>query len=161
LDRYAEFKDLYDKLDISLPWQFIKIYKVESDDIASVACRIYPNNEIILVSSDRDWEMLCHFPNVKIFSPITKKYKIVKAPLKVLMDKIHGDISDNLLTVPSSEVEFERRKTIVDLINPLPNYIETPIREKLQSLLPKNLYVNKIPFNTIRQEIKKLYKIGE
>ena len=50
---------------------------------------------------------------------------------------------------------------IVDLISPLPNYIETPIREKLQSLLPKNLYVNKIPFNTIRQEIKKLYKIGE
>jgi 5'-3' exonuclease len=161
LDRYEEFNDLYKKLEMSLPWQFIKIYKCESDDVASVACRIYPDKEIIHISSDKDWEQLCHFPNVKIFSPITKKYKIVKAPLKVLMDKIHGDISDNLLTVPSSEVEFERRKTIVDLISPLPNYIETPIREKLQSLLPKNLYINKIPFNTIREEIKKLYKIGE
>ena len=161
LDRYEEFNDLYKKLEMSLPWQFIKIYKCESDDVASVACRIYPDKEIIHISSDKDWEQLCHFPNVKIFSPITKKYKIVKAPLKVLMDKIHGDISDNLLTVPSSEVEFERRKTIVDLISPLPNYIETPIREKLQSLLPKNLYINKIPFNTIREEIKKLYKLGE
>jgi 5'-3' exonuclease len=161
LDRYAEFNDLYTKLDLALPFHFIKIYKCESDDVASVACRYYSNDEIILVSSDKDWEMLCNFPNVKIFSPHTKKYKIVKSPMKVLMEKIHGDVSDNLLTVPSSEAEFERRRKIVDLINILPENIENPIKEKFQTMMPKNLHLNKIPYNTMRERIRKLYKIGE
>lgn len=155
---YEEFNKFYEVLDLALPWYFCKLWKAEADDWASAVCRYYTNKEIILVSSDADWQMLCNFPNVKIFSPITKKYKIVENPMKVLMTKIHGDISDNLLTVPSSEMEFDRRKKIVDLINPLPDFIEQPIREKFQSFLPKNLYTRKLPCRTIAADIDKLYK---
>ncbi len=154
---YDEFNEFYKILDLALPWQFCKAWKTEADDWASAVCRYYTNKEIILVSSDRDWEQLCNFPNVKIFSPLTKKYKIVKDPMKVLVEKIHGDVSDNLLTVPSSEMEFDKRKRIVDLINPLPSYIEQPIIEKFKSFLPKNLYVHKIPYRSIAEDIKKLY----
>lgn len=155
---YNEFNEFIKILDTALPWYFCKTYKVEADDWASVVCRYYVDKEIILVSADRDWEMLCHFPNVKIYSPITKKYKIVKNPMKVLMEKIHGDISDNLLTVPSSEMEFDRRKKIVDLINPLPDFIEKPIIEKFRSFLPKNLYTRKLQYRSIADDIDKLYK---
>jgi 5'-3' exonuclease len=155
---YGEFNQFIDKLNLALPWQFCKINKVEADDWASVACRYYTDREIILVSADKDWEMLMNFPNVQIFSPITKKYKVVKNPMKVLMEKIHGDISDNLLTAPSSEMEFDRRKKIVDLINPLPDFIEQPIIEKFKSFLPKNLYVHKLPYRSIAADIDKLYK---
>ena len=48
--RYKEFNDLYEKLKVSLPYHFIKIYLREADDIASVVCRSFPNKEIILVS---------------------------------------------------------------------------------------------------------------
>ena len=157
-DIYNEFNEFIKVLDLALPWYFCKIYKVEADDWASVACRYYTDSDIILVSADCDWEMLANFPNVKIFSPITKKYKIVKNPMKVLMEKIHGDVSDNLLTVPSSEMEFDRRKKIVDLINPLPDFIEQPILEKFRSFLPKNLYTRKLPYRSIATDIDKLYR---
>lgn len=158
---YTEFNEFVEVLDLSLPWYFCKIYKVEADDWASVACRYYTDKEIVLVSADKDWEMLANFPNVKIYSPITKKYKIVKNPMKVLMEKMNGDISDNLLTKPTSEMEFDRRKKIVDLINPLPDFIEQPIKDKFGSFLPKNLYVHKLPFRSVAEDIRKLYKFNK
>lgn len=159
-ERYEEFDRLFESLDKSMNWNLIKLWGMESDDIASVAARYYKDKEVILVSSDRDWEMLCTFDNVKLFSPITKKFKEIKAPMKILLEKIQGDISDNLLTKPSSEAEFEIRKKIVDLTQ-LPDYIEKPIKDQLDSLHPKNLYIHKIPFKSIKEEIKKLYKLGE
>jgi 5'-3' exonuclease len=156
-ERYGEFDDLFEKLDKAVSWHFVKIHRIEADDIASVACRYYKDNEVILISSDRDWEMLCQYSNVKIFSPISKKYKQVKNPMKVLLEKIQGDISDNLLTKPSSEAEFEKRKQIVNLLE-LPLYIEQTIKETFDKIMPKTLYLHKVPFHSIREELKKLYK---
>jgi len=161
LDKYEEFNQLYKKLDMALPFYFIKKYKCEADDIASVACRYYKDKEIILISSDKDWEMLLTFTNVKIYSPISKKFKDIKNPMKVLLDKIQGDISDNLLEKPSSEADFEKRKKIVDLINPLPDFVEKPIKEELDKIMPKNLYLHKIPFNSIRLKFAKIYGLEE
>lgn len=158
---YDEFNQFMEVLETALPWYFCKLWKVEADDWASVACRYYTDKEIILVSSDKDWEMLMNFPNVKIFSPMTKKYKLVKNPMKVLMEKIQGDVSDNLLTKPSSEMEFDKRKKIVDLINPLPDFVEQPIKDKFSSFLPKNLYTKKLPYRSIAADLDKLYRFGE
>lgn len=158
---YDKFNELYKKMNISLPIHQIKIYKAEADDIASVCCRYYKNKEIILISSDKDWEMLLTFSNVSIFSPRSKKFKKVPNPTKVLLDKIQGDISDNLLDKPSSEAEWERRKKIVDLINPLPDFVEKPIIEELNKIIPRNIYLHKIPFNSIRAKFAKIYKLGE
>lgn len=157
---YKEFNNFFPKLDVALPWYFIKEYRIEADDIASVAARYYKNREVVLVSSDKDWEMLMALPNVKIFSPITKKYKNVPNPMKVLLEKIQGDVSDNLLTKPSSEAEFEKRKKIVNLLE-LPEEIENNIKDIFNHLLPKNLYLKKIPYNSVRTEIAKLYKETE
>jgi hypothetical protein len=155
---YKEFNEFIPKVEPGLPWYFIKIYDCEADDIASVCVRYYNNyDEKILISSDRDWEMLCQLDKVKIFSPITKKYKIVKAPMKVLMEKIQGDKSDNLLEKPKNEEEFERRKKIVNLLE-LPIYIEEPIKTKLSQLTPKGVNWKKIPFRSLRIELEKLYK---
>jgi len=153
---YKEFNDFFPKLNVSTNWHFIKLYKMEADDIAACATRYFKDQEVILVSSDKDWEMLCAYPNVKIFSPISKKFKVVPAPMKVLMEKIHGDISDNLLDKPSSEFEFERRKKIVNLLE-LPLNVELMIKEQLDKIAPKNLVLHKIPYRTVRERINKLY----
>lgn len=157
--QYDVFNGLYEKLSMSLPINFIHIFKMEADDIASVCCRYYTKNEIILVTNDADWSMLAYFPNVKIFSIITKKFKEIKNPEKVLLDKINGDISDNLIGKPSSELEFEKRKKLVDLIAPLPDYVEQPIREALAKIMPKSVSLHKIPFNSIRNKFKKIYNL--
>jgi 5'-3' exonuclease len=157
-ERYGEFDRLFESLEKAMNWQFIKIWGTEADDIMSMVARYYKDKEVIIVSSDRDIEMLATFDNVKIFSPITKKFKEIKAPMKILLEKIQGDISDNLLEKPSSEAEFEIRKKIVDLTQ-LPEEIERPIKEQLDQLMPKNLYVHKIPFSSIREQIRLLYKL--
>jgi hypothetical protein len=155
-ERYEEFNDFFPKVDASCPWHYVKIYRIEADDIASVACRYYKDKEVILASSDKDWEMLCQYENVKIFSPRSKKFKHVPNPTKVLLEKIQGDISDNLLTKPSSEIEFERRKTIVNLLE-LPIHIENEIKEVLDKIMPKNLNLAKVPYSSVREQMKKIY----
>jgi len=157
-EQYSNFDHLFEQLEPAINWHFIKIWSIESDDIASVVSRFYKDSSVIHVSSDRDWEQLAIFPNTKIWSPISKKFKDIKNPMAVLMEKINGDISDNLLTKPSSEAEFEIRKKIVDLTQ-LPDFIENPIKEQLCKMMPKNLYVHKIPFHSVQVEIRKLYKL--
>ena len=158
--QYRSFDTLFEQLDKAVNWQRIAIWGMEADDIASVASRYYKDREVILISSDKDWEMIAIFENVKVFSPISKKFKEIKNPMGVLMEKIQGDISDNLKEKPSNEKEFEIRKQIVDLTQ-LPEEIERPIKEALDKMLPKNLYIHKLPFRSIGIEMKKLYKIGE
>ena len=157
-EQYGRFDHLFEQLEPAINWQFIKIWSIESDDIASVISRYYKDNEVIHVSSDRDWEQLAIFPNTRIWSPISKKFKEIKSPMAILAEKINGDVSDNLLSKPSSEREWEIRKKIVDLTQ-LPDFVEQPIKEQLCKLMPKNLYVNKIPFHSVQVEIRKLYKL--
>jgi 5'-3' exonuclease len=153
---YKEMNQLYERIEPFINWHFVKKWTIESDDWASVAARIFTDKEIILVSSDKDWEMLCHFENVKVFSTITKKFKEVKYPMNVLASKIKSDISDNLLHAPTSEAEFEKRKLIVNLLE-LPADIENPLKEVLLNLPLKNLYIKKLPFYSVQKELDKLY----
>jgi len=155
-EQYALFDKLFEKLEIAVNWYFIKIWAIEADDIAGVCCRYYKDREVILISGDKDWEMLESFENVKIWSPRSKKFKNIPYPTNILLEKIQGDKSDNLLTKPLTEAEFEKRKMIVDLTQ-LPDFVERPIKEALEKQLPKNLYIHKIPFMSIQDKFKKLY----
>jgi len=157
---YGEFNKFLPKLDQCLPWNFVKIYKMESDDIASCSVRFIDAEEKVLISSDEDWQMLCTIPNTKVFSPYSKQFKIIKNPEKILLKKIKGDISDNLLVAPKNEAEYEKRRMIVDLIN-LPQHIEAIIRPVIETLPIKSLYINKVPFRTCQVELKKLYKLED
>jgi len=157
-DVYNEFNKFLEKIEPYINWNYIKIFNCEGDDVASCCVRYFKDVEKILCSSDKDWEMLCAIPNVKIFSVLTKKYKIVKNPMKVLADHIQGDKSDNLLNRPANEKEFELRKRIVNLLE-LPDYIENPIKEQLENLPMKNLEIDGIPYKSVKEQLKKLYKL--
>jgi len=157
---YKEFDDYYKKLEPNINWNFVRAWALEADDWISMISRFYTDKEVIIISADRDLEQLCALKNVKVFSPITKKYKLVKDPVKVLMEKIQGDVSDNLLEKPKTEADFERRKRIVNLLE-LPPHIEQPMKDVLMNLPLKNLYANKLPYYSIREQIKQLYKLDE
>lgn len=165
---YGEFNKFFKELEPAINWNYVKYNTLEADDWASMIARFYPNNEIILISADEDWQMLTAFKNVRIFSPITKKYKFVKDPIKVFQKKIKGDKSDNLLTVPKTEAEIIQRRTIVNLLE-LPPHIDTFMKDILMTLPQKNLYLDKIPYvdvvpyinnfpcSTLRERIKGIY----
>ena len=71
-DMWSKFNVLLEKVNESTNWYVIKIDKIEADDIASVCSRYFKDREIILVSYDKDWELLWEYDNVKIFSQLLK-----------------------------------------------------------------------------------------
>jgi len=155
-DMYARFNILLEDLDKGTDWNIIKLDKLEADDIIAVGCRYYKNKEIIIISYDKDYEQLCIYPNVKIFSPLTKKYKIVKHPYKTLAQKIEKETSDNLINPILTAEDYEKRKMIVSLIE-LPDFVEQSVKTELNKLGDKSGDLECVPFESIRNRIGKLY----
>lgn len=160
-EMFREIDDMNNKIVMAFPYHLVTLPKVEADDIASVACRAFPDKEVVLISSDSDWTMLLAYPNVKVMSIITKKYKEIENPAKVLHDKImKGDVADNLIGKPKTEIDLEKRRKVVNLLE-LPQDIETAIKWQLYNLPKKNLNYDKIPFRSIKNDVYKLYEGGK
>ena len=94
-----EFKD-------NMPYKFLEIYGAEADDIIGALCSEY-SEEIMIISGDKDFIQLQKFPNVKQYSPITKKMVNGENPAEYL--KVHifkGDTSDGIPNVLSPDNTF-------------------------------------------------------
>jgi hypothetical protein len=150
-EEFASLNKLHELLDKATDWHFIRDWNSECDDIISVACRYYKDDEVIVVSGDGDLKMLAHYNNVNFFS-IYKKCKSSRGmfedipnPLKILADKARkGDVSDNIIPSPNDTNEdFELRYLIVNLLE-LPNEIEVTISNKFKNLSNKELNLNKL-----------------
>jgi len=136
-------------------WMFNKDYGIEADDIQAVACNVFKDKEVILVTGDKDLYQLAYFENVKIWSLNLKKiksgkggYAIINKPLKVIADKVRlGDISDNIIVdkITDNELEQSRREFIINLLD-LPQWIKEPIQEKLNHLPKKEIIREKLPY---------------
>jgi len=156
---FGEFNDQKKVLARGLPWNWVSVTRMEADDIASVACRYYKDREVVLVSSDSDWGMLLQYPNVKILSIKTKKFKEVKDPLAILKDKIeNGDRADNILNKPKSGSEWAVRKQIVSLLE-LPVEVENAIKWELSNINVKSADLSVISSGMLRKRLKKIYNI--
>jgi len=95
-----------DELRDNLPYKFIEVYGAEADDIIGVLCSEY-SDEIMIISGDKDFIQLQKFPNVKQFSPITKKTVNGENPGEYLKEHIFkGDTSDGVPNVLSPDNTF-------------------------------------------------------
>lgn len=155
--RFKEFEELRQKLDISTPFHILEIDSLEADDIIAYSVRYFKDNQCIIVSPDSDFEQLAVFPNVKILSPISKKYKIIKNPEQTLIKKMEIERTDNLITPIVTEEDFEKRKLIVDLIH-LPDFVEVLIGDKLLSVnYNKKFDLEQLPFTIIQDRFMGIY----
>ena len=75
-DRVHEVMDIiYNEVLSNFPYKNIKIRTVEADDIIAVLCEKYHQQEnIVIISNDKDFQQLQKYPNVKQFSPIKKTF---------------------------------------------------------------------------------------
>lgn len=157
---YKEFDKLLSKLNASTNFCSVKIPKMEADDIISYGVRYFKDNECVIISTDSDFEQLCTFDNVKILSPKTKRYKLIKNPHKILSKKIKREVADNLLTPITSEADYERRKTIVSLLK-LPDFVEKQIEEEFENGLKYDINSeydeNLFPFPSLIETFGKIY----
>jgi len=95
-----------DELRDNLPYKFIEVYGAEADDIIGVLCSEY-SDEIMIISGDKDFIQLQKYPNVKQFSPITKKTVNGENPGGYLKEHIFkGDTSDGVPNVLSPDNTF-------------------------------------------------------
>ena len=89
----SEFKE-------NLPYKFIEVYGTEADDIIAVLCKNFQDENIMIISGDKDFIQLQKYSNVKQWSPITKKYINGYNPHIYLKEHIFkGDTSDGVPNV--------------------------------------------------------------
>lgn len=158
-NQYQQFNALLDKIDMSTPWHIIQVEHTEADDVMAVACRVFSDKEVILVTYDHDLEQCWHYDHVRIFSPMSKKWK-VKPPkfnaFKLISKMIEKEACDNLTSPILTEEDYFTRKTCVSLLE-LPEWVENQIGSKLKALPDKIFYPDLFPYDSLKPRYKTLY----
>jgi hypothetical protein len=155
-EMFGKMNTLLQKLDYATDWQVLREDSIEADDWFAVASKVFSDRTVVIVSYDKDLEQLLVRDNVKIFSPLSKKYKIVKNGFAILASKINKEPSDNLINPVLNETDFDRRDLIVNLLD-LPPFISDKLEAKLKTLQPKDENVEEFPFTSLREKYCSLY----
>lgn len=98
------------------PYRVIEVERAEADDIIATLCK-HITEPIMIVSGDHDFVQLQKYPNVKQWSPITKKIiKCEFTPAQFLFEHIikgdKGDGVPNVLTQDDAIINNLRQKPI-------------------------------------------------
>tara|TARA_B100000575_G_C23142990_1_gene665793 strand:+ start:9228 stop:10070 length:843 start_codon:yes stop_codon:yes gene_type:complete len=112
-----------EELKSNFPYKVIEHERCEADDIIAAIAENTQEfghyEEVLIISSDKDFAQLQKFKNVKQYSPIKKSWIVEKTPRKQLAELIlKGDQADGIPNVLSSDHVF------VDGIR------QTPMRSK-------------------------------
>lgn len=159
---YSKFNTLLDRIDHSTDWHIVKENHLEADDWMAVGARYFKDQEVVLVSFDADMEQLCIYPHVKLFSPKIKVkgkkggYKIIKNPYGGLAKKIGKEQADNLVNPITNEQDYEKRQTVVSLLE-LPEWVETTAKNKLSQLNKTDYNIDYFPFQSLKTKFFNLY----
>ena len=95
-----------EEIRTNMPYKFLEVYGAEADDIIATICSEY-DEEIMILSGDKDFIQLQKFPNVKQYSPITKKMVNGANPVGNLKEHVfRGDTSDGIPNVLSPDNTF-------------------------------------------------------
>ena len=95
-----------EEVKANMPYKSIEVYGAEADDIIATLCS-ESSNEVMILSGDKDFIQLQKFPNVKQYSPITKKMINGMNPDDYLKEHVlKGDTSDGVPNVLSPDNTF-------------------------------------------------------
>ena len=97
---------IMEEIKINMPYKCLEVYGAEADDIIGTLCATI-SEEIMIISGDKDFIQLQRFPNVKQFSPITKKTVNGANPGGYLKEHVfRGDSGDGVPNVLSPDNTF-------------------------------------------------------
>ena len=104
-----------EEIQTNMPYKFLEVYGAEADDIIAALCMEY-SEEILILSGDKDFIQLQRYPNVKQYSPITKKMINGENPDRYIKEHVFkGDSSDgvpNVLSPDNTFVEGMRQRPL-------------------------------------------------
>jgi hypothetical protein len=92
----------------NFPYKNIKINSVEADDIIAIVCeKFHKQEEILIVSSDKDFKQLQKYDGVRQYSPTKKDFLNCDDPEVFLIEHIlGGDSSDGIPNILSDDDVF-------------------------------------------------------
>ena len=95
-----------EEVKANMPYKSVEVYGAEADDIIGTLCS-ESSDEVMILSGDKDFIQLQKFPNVKQYSPITKKMINGMNPDDYLKEHVlKGDTSDGVPNVLSPDNTF-------------------------------------------------------
>ena len=124
-DIFGTLNKIRNEIKENFPYKYLEVFGAEADDIIGFLCEENKDEKIMIISGDKDFIQLQKYPNVKQWSPITKKDVNGFNPTTYLKEHIlRGDTSDGVPNVLSPD------KTFVDGLRQRPL-----TRKKIQSWL--------------------------
>jgi hypothetical protein len=114
---FETLNKIRDELKLYFPYRVLEVEGAEADDIIAVlAARMSPSEDILILSSDKDFVQLQKYPNVSQYSPILKRFVKTDNPHQYIKEHIiRGDKGDgipNFLSPDNTFVLGERQKVI-------------------------------------------------
>ena len=95
-----------EEVKANMPYKSVDVYGAAADDIIGTLCS-ESSDEVMILSGDKDFIQLQRYPNVKQYSPITKKMINGINPDDYLMEHVlKGDTSDGVPNVLSPDNTF-------------------------------------------------------
>ena len=87
-----------DEIREVLPYKHVCIRGVEADDVIARLCHRFQGEEnIVIISSDKDFQQLQKYESVSQFSPMTKQFIVCENPSRFLLEHvIRGDSGDGV-----------------------------------------------------------------
>ena len=112
---FNELHTIREEMKGVFPYRFVQVERAEADDvIATIVKNFHQKEKIMIVSSDKDFQQLQRYPNVKQYSPTKKGLLKCDDPHEFLLDHIvRGDSSDGVPNAISDDAVFVegRRQT--------------------------------------------------
>jgi len=114
---FETLNKIREELKLHFPYKVIDVEGAEADDVIGVlAARKAPHEEVLILSSDKDFVQLQKYANVKQYNPILKRYVETDDPYKYVKEHIiRGDRGDGVPNFLSADNVFalgERQKVI-------------------------------------------------
>ena len=106
-DIFGTLNKIRNEIKETFPYKYLEVFGAEADDIIGFLCEENRDEKIMIISGDKDFIQLQKYPNVKQWSPITKKDVNGFNPTTYLKEHIlRGDTSDGVPNVLSPDNTF-------------------------------------------------------
>ena len=104
---FGTLNKIRNEIKENFPYKYLEVFGAEADDIIGFLCDENRDEKIIIISGDKDFIQLQKYPNVKQWSPITKKDVNGFNPTTYLKEHIlKGDTSDGVPNILSPDNTF-------------------------------------------------------
>lgn len=129
---YGMIDGIREEIRDVFPYRHMRVTGAEADDVIATLTKHFSLTEqVVIVSSDKDFQQLQIYPNVRQWSPVTKGFVVCKNPTEFLIDHIlGGDSGDGIPNVLSDDDCF-----VTD------GKRQTPLTAKKSEAIQENLVV--------------------